>query len=917
MRTFIGWFLLPIALCGCESNKAQPKPEPPKLTVEFAGCQSVTRGPVCALGTKRKLRLWASSEPDAQLQVDIDGKALDLRSDKLDDGHIFDVKVPESAQVVHVRAQRGEAATTRSIDVTTAEEPETIRKAKKLRSEGKLQEAAEILEPLLASNDEVLHARAAGVLGRIERARGHHERAVSLLQDAIELERKSGSISAEVQDRCVLAYTLLYGPRSFSAARKVLEAAKDIEPDYPEGRVNTSYYRGIVAYETGALRDALRLLQQAAAGARRLGIADQLRDVLQLQADLLSTLGRYDEAGARMQEAFAMLGEAAPACRRGMLLNNMGWIGMRAPRSRRTNAQNDRIGQQLERAATLFEKDCPMPPQRAHVSTNLAILAWERGSLQQAQKHLDKARASVPSPEPRLAVWWSTLDGYLASAKGDHKAALKHFSTLEHIGETSSLPEASLEGALGRARLLAEEGKTAQARDAFQQADALLERWSIEVPLGEGRESFFERHERSSRARVSFLVETAKGAKKPEDQARLLEEAAHAARLSRARALRVLRASDRVDALPRVSRLGWEQSLADYRRRRAELAEQAADDWRRPTDELELALQRRRADQKKLRESLDKTLARISPARLTHNSKLRSPSKGEVVVTLFPAEHGWFAFTQDDSTQVHTINEDRPDALAASLIASIRDRIAQAKRIRFCPYGPTQNVDLHALMMDGKPLAQHLPVVYGIDVPAATPPSHEATHRALVVGDPRGDLAAARKEAEVVAATLGKAQWTVRRLTGEEASHTAIRDALSGGRLDLFHYAGHGVFEGRDGWESGLPLAGDAWLTIGDVLALPHAPRRVVLSGCETARTAPSATVAGLGLGQAFVVAGSDEVIAAKRPVDDALAGALASQLAKHPEQLDDLGVALATAQTEILAAHPDWDWATFRVLVP
>lgn len=922
MRTCLGWILVSIALCGCDSDKPRPEPDPPKLSVELGGCQSVTKGPVCALGPKRDLRLWVSSEPDAELQVEVDGKPLQTRPSKLDDGHVFDVDVPEAAQVVRVRARREGVSTTRSIDVTDAEEPEAIRKASALRSEGKLPEAAAVLEPMLSSSDEVLHARAARGLARVERARGNYQRAISLLRDAIELERKTGCISSEVQDRCVLAYTLLYGPRSFSEARSVLEGAKDLEADYAEGRVNTSYYRGLVAYETGDLRDALRLFRESADGARRLGITDQRRDVLQLQADLLSTLGRYDEAQTKMQEAFELLDADAPACRRGMLLNNMAWVAMRAPRSRRTQSQNAAIGKQLERAAGIFEKDCPMPPERAHVSTNRAILAWERGAIDEARKHLDEARASVPSPEPRLAVWWSTLEGYLAGARGDRKAALDHFSALERVGQAASLPEASLEGALGRARVLADEGKTDEARGAFEQADAMLERWSLEVPLGEGRESFFERHERTARARVAFLVDAAERAKKRKDRENLLDQAARAARLTRARALRVLRASDRVEALPRASRRAWEQSLADYRNRRAELAKEAADDWRRPADELEEALQRRQSAQQQLRESLDKTLARIAPARVVRtDASLRGPAPGEVVVTLFPGDRGWLVFTQGTSTHVDRVlvhqPESSPDSLAAALVEPLRNRLKEAKRVRLCPYGAAQDVDLHALRIDGTPLVQRVPVVYGIDVPVASEREPEARKRALVVGDPRGDLAAARKEADSVTAALTGTEWVVRQLTGEQASHAAIRDALAEGGLDLFHYAGHGVFEGRDGWESGLPLAGDAWLTVGDVLALARAPRRVVLSGCETARTAPGAAVAGLGLGQAFVVAGSGQVIAAKRPVDDALAGALASHLASQPARLDDLGAALAAAQAKMAAAHPKRDWAAFRVLVP
>jgi tetratricopeptide (TPR) repeat protein len=916
-----GWIVASTLLLGCTTPKPPPPPIPPPLTVEFAGCESVRRGSVCTPDAKRTLRLWIATRSDAKIDITIDGAASSSRPTEAAAGHAYQVPLPENARALRVTATRGGAKSTRTLALATDRRPDAVHKANALRLEGKLDDAEAALAALMKGSDSADHAQAVRVLARIERVRGNTKRAIKLFREAIDQERTSGSVSDEMQDRFALAFTLLYGMRAFAKARAVLDAASAIEAEYPEGKVTASYYRGLLAYETGDLRSALRLFRESAVGAQRLDLVDHQRDVLQSIADLLSTLGRYEEASERMQAAQALLGADSPPCRRAGLLNNAAWIAMRAPRSRVTDARRQRIEDQLQEARSLFEGNCATPSEAANVLTNLAIIAWDRGDLNRTEELLNRARKAVADPDPRVAVWWLTLDGHLARARKDDRAALRHFSTLERIGAASSMPEASLEGALGRAGTLADADQIDEARAAFAQADALLDRWSVEAPLGEGRETFVERHERAARTRVAFLVAAAQRQKENGPRQALLKEAVHAARWSRARALRVLQVSDRVEALPPEKRRAWETSLADYRERRAALATEAADDWRRPKDELERMIAKRQDAQKALSASLDASLARLAPSTpRSADSALPTPKPGELVVVYFPSSEGWFAFTVDrEGVGVYQLG--RIDAagsveeLGRRLLDPMANALRVARRIRFAPYGALRAVDFHALIFGGEPLVQHAPVVFGVDLHPLHAVSSKG-HRALVVGDPRGDLAAARTEAARVGRALRAAKWDVRSMTGTIATHDGVRDALAVEGLQLFHYAGHGVFEGRDGWESGLPLAGGTWLTIGDVLALPRVPDRVVLSGCETARTSTNTVATGLGLAQAFVVSGSREVVAAMRPVDDALAAAVAAQLTKNAEGSLDLATGLAAAQRKVSIEHPAWDWAAFRVLV-
>ncbi|KYF91717.1 hypothetical protein BE20_13915 [Sorangium cellulosum] len=186
-----------------------------------------------------------------------------------------------------------------------------------------------------------------------------------------------------------------------------------------------------------------------------------------------------------------------------------------------------------------------------------------------------------------------------------------------------------------------------------------------------------------------------------------------------------------------------------------------------------------------------------------------------------------------------------------------------------------------------------------------------------MVADPQRDLPAARREADAVAAALEGQGRAVERLSGGVATHAAVASALEQPGIALFHYAGHGFFGGIDGWDSGLPLAGGGQLAVSDILALRRAPAQVVLSGCDTARTgaAPGARGLGLGLAQAFLVAGAGSVIAATRPVDDALAERMMVALVAAGQE--DPGAQLREATLAALRATPSSDWASFRALVP
>jgi tetratricopeptide (TPR) repeat protein len=942
--------LIATAATSCKQAEKSPPAAPPELSVEPSGCRSARVGPVCEVAAGRPVRLWIKAAEGAEVAIMIDGKPApaSVADVSVQGGRRAAIDLPEAARELSVIASKGGG----QASFRLALEPKTanalLEEAEALRQRGELDNAKARLEGALKDPRASVRVRAqaTGKLARVERGKGNTEEAIRLFHEALRLDREGGLLSDEFSDRFALAYTLIYYGRRFSDARAALEPLDALAASYPEGRAIAPYYRGLVAYETGDLRTALRLFRESAEGAERLGLDDHRVDVLQPSAGVLSSLGRSAEAEELLREAKERLPKGASPCRRAHLLNDIGWLALRASASSGgAPARGTDPLPPLEEAYAIYRDVCREPADVCNVLTNLALAELDRGRPAEAQRYLKEARRADRRPDARIEAWWLILEGRIALGGGEAREALTWYDRLDTIGASALLPDARFEAALGRAQALDALGRTEKAREAYAAAEGLLDELSLLVPLGEGRETFLARHEQSTRRRVDFLLREARREDRRGGPRALAarREAAAAARKGRARILSALQRIDRVGALSPAERAVWESALASYRRERAALDEKAAGDWQLPGDRLAEATRERASEHARLRAALDQALASLpsgpssraaAGATVRPEDALPEPEDGEVLLVYHPVVEGWagFAITRGDVLERHLGAIDRdapPPRLAEQLLLPFRDAIAGAKRIRLAAFGPFDRVDFQALPWEGRPLLAHAPILYGLDLPrrSVRPRDAPLPKAAVVVADPRGDLPAARGEASRVAGALEHAfepPPRVTRLEGPSATHDAVRRALELPGATLFHYAGHGVFQGRDGWESGLPLAEGGWLTVGDVMALAATPPLVVLSGCDTARTTDTAPAAGLGLAQAFIVAGASVVIAAARPVNDKLAAAMMGSLyeAQREQAARDLASfdapeALRRAQLAAMVELPDGDWASFRALVP
>ena len=219
---------------------------------------------------------------------------------------------------------------------------------------------------------------------------------------------------------------------------------------------------------------------------------------------------------------------------------------------------------------------------------------------------------------------------------------------------------------------------------------------------------------------------------------------------------------------------------------------------------------------------------------------------------------------------------------------------------------------------------------YPLDLGISARTADAVGNEALVVSDPRSDLPNAKQEGEATAEALRSMGFRVLTSQGAAVSHSTLASGLP--QAAFFHYAGHAVLQGVDGFSGGFPLKNGSSFNVGDILSLPQVPRIAVVFGCEGARTA-GGPVETLGIAQAFVMRGSLVAVAPQRVVDDKassrfatsfyaeLAKARARQSASDGNSANSANSGnewarlVGLAVTAAKQGHPDA--SAFRVVVP
>lgn len=847
--------------------RVEPKPEPVALEVLFSGCREVRAGPVCVYDPETaKLRVWANVDAAFGPRLWFDGSAFEAEAEEVEGGQRWVVSPPSGARTLEVRADLDgkPGRFSLALDPSPALSIPVLDELVQMRKSGKAKEARARLTELLPTFKGKERAKALMQAGDLAFMMQDHDAIEAMYSQGFEQAVEHGL----VRDASTMAQLLMY----LCVALRPDEQCTStwLERDAPLAAVDHqqlslhTYYRGLYEASRGNLRGALAAHERGALIARRLGLGAVEAGAVTEQMLLVGRMGAWERARALRQRAQSLESEVSPTTR-GQLINTVAWMLLEA-RARQRPAE-DPTPLLLRARAALDLPDIVSQRMRATTQLNLAYAAVLDGEADQAREWLAKiADEQLPHHEDRL--WRQLLRARVALLSGDEAEARRGFTALATEAERRYEPELRWHALLGQAEVLERRGKLDDALATYALAERVLDEQLPRIAMGEGRARFIAERDRGTRRLVALLLRMDRPA-----------DALCTARLARTRALRA------VARQMRASKASAEQqkALQDYRDARTRLEQQWDDSWSLPAAAARQRQRELSAQRKDNQEAFDRALGGSHEGAEASCEDLASVPPGRVDLHFVQLDEGWVGFAVDArAIWVRELGaiESRDEGVAASwgptLVEPFADALADAKSLRVMPTGALNRVPFHALpapFEPGKMLIDVMPVWYGLDLPGRTTKAAvRPAGRATIVAPP-SNLRSAPGEIEGVDAALSGAGWKVRRLEGEQAQGDVVRGALAG--VDLLHYVGHARADELGGWSSALSLARDGTVDVGDVLVLGQTPPTVVLNGCETGRTDPQALAGGMSLAHAFVLGGSDLVIATDREVDDKAAAAL------------------------------------------
>lgn len=669
-----------------------------------------------------EVRLWVRG---ARPEVRVDGRPIEPEHvEAIDDGHHL-----------RVRPATGSSNLTLSRDGRRWARPLRTPRAVPLLDELGSERTQENLDRIERerSSDERERAALLSQAGRIALSLGQDELAVERLTAGRDAHRDVGEWTEAIHDAVAAAWVLhrrLWRPEEAEAA---LRSVSSLESTAVLPSARLRYRLARVLAEHGDLLGANQALSSVIEVARRLDVASVLTQAVTKRADILHRTGRSAEARELLESFEARVS----GCDRADVLSTRAWLEV-------IDAAESSAADSLVRAAEDSYQQCGAQDEhRANASVNVALAAFARGDLPEAEAALDRARSA--GGQGVVRAWDLALSARMALAENPDRS-LRSYDELARRASLAGALSDQWRAQLGRGRALLALRRLDDAEGAFRAAESVLARESELLALGSAP-SVAGRRWSSASELAGLLI------------ARGRSDAA----------LVVLR-SARLRTLARRPLGKIDDRVREVTRARVALEGDASVAWELPLDELADLEQSRASRLEHLQQALD--AVRGEPF------EPRPMSDGELLVVVFPHEDGRIVMQSDGCTTAGAIvgANEWPD-LDLTNISYVRVVGAGAHSFAVPP------VDL--------------PVLHSLDI--SLPTERRTGPGALVIVDPAGNLRGARIEGAHVAGHLDAAMT----LAGDDATFAATVRSLQ--QVEHLHYAGHA--RQGDGLHSGLQLA--------------------------------------------------------------------------------------------------------------
>ncbi|MEO1574583.1 MAG: CHAT domain-containing protein [Pseudomonadota bacterium] len=878
MRRFVALLVLSVAGgCGPEHN-GQVAPPP-----WFSGCDDVIAGPTCLASVGSELSFWLpASRVDATVDApDVSG--MHIRREIVDGGTRLTIELAGKSRGVELRADGVQYR----LEVTMLDDDPALKRARELEDDAA---AIRALEALV----DPYPGRARAAIARRYLAQDRLDDALAELGRARDAFRAAGRTLGAVKQSAASSYFLIHRYRDYPAASAELAAATSFGAPSSDGQYFLAYHRALLAFNIGDARGALGHLDRAATLARRLGWVQREAHVDQVLAIQLQMLGRRADARRLLERWVSHPSNAAANCGRAMLLNNLAWAillqreaGEEAP---------DPMPYLLE-AGELGQSQCRASEQ-TNIRINQALAELHSNDLAAARESLGRISKADLEAERRFGDWAQLILGDLFAREGQHAEAQRVYAELAELSQREGTFGTQWRALVGGARSLAKAGDPEAAARAYARAGKLVLEHLDSVPLAEGRESFLAMHAVVWREHVSLLLALGE-----------TRSAFDVMRLSRRQARSALAIDQHLPSMDAQQLAQWQAAIGRYQAERDEFSRLSRAVRYAPADQVATLEAARSEQRKSMARRLDDAMGLLDGAPVPARSL--SQAADQLTVAFEELAEGWVVFVvrgPEVRTYRPMCRDLADNALAGCLVAPLDIELTDMRRLVVLSGPRDVSLDLASAAIGTRQLVDRVALSRVLDLPAVQ--GVQGDRAALVIADPTQTLPGARREADRVGEMLSESRWSV---TSSEAGERALIAAQMS-TASLLHFAGHAESAGVLGWDSALELGGGHDFRIGDVFALEHVPRFVVLSGCETgAASARSLDAAGIGLGEAFIARGSEWAVVTTRPVQDKSTRALITRF--YSLWLQGRRPETALREAQLAARQRGDDWAAFRLL--
>lgn len=937
----------------------------PVLPMYLIGCEIHHSDGSCTPRETGPLRIWIPESPRAKIAIRDDGLhrlpahklKVKIGDEEFDTDGVRELDKPSSAGAMTVYALEGLLLRQRTIPIRPRLALNWVDEAWAVRN-SEQQDAGKKAEERLHKHEADAERLSGQTLARYLSLKAQLAAEFdrpgweALFQKALQVNHAMGLLSEEVEDVLWLSERLAKHLGRVTDAEKQLQKYHAIIETLPEWRPWELQQQALYKSMRGDLRGALGILIEGRQFARRTGNLVGLHDLNKSGADLLSRLGRLDEA---MQWLAEVPPKDMGACRNieWLFAQSKVWLQARELDSRRPLSISLRNPKDLSSDALALVKTCDQPRQAELAYTYQALAALQQGDYDTAVKRIELARKNPAKKDNELDAARLYVLGESALGQQRWEDARTHFDALEDLGRANVLIHVQWQAKIGLAQraehLLHAGDSIAEVQELYQEAESLADRESLAAPLGLGSGSYLGRYERGTVLYLDLLLRQGD-----------LGTALNVIRHARVRSIQALTALERLANMQAPEKQAYAALIEGYEEVRAEINRIV----RKEGVATEEDAGKLRSEHVKLSAQALKYLEdalKLGGASALGAEAHREPDDHEALLACHPVTKGWVClFSYDKKIERADIDfadiEDprSQERLAAVLLTPFASRLQVAKTLTVIAYGAMRDIDIHLLPFGSKHLSlqEQKEVLYALDLPGArhvllklTTPSGAET-KAYALLNPEEQFPELNKTQQPISDSLKSLGFIpnlqvggARAYGGEIGSNRTsaktsespltserVRDSIKDSTL--FHVAAHVNYSQPGDLPPTLRLSDDVGLMASDILALPQVPRYATLFACESGRTKPEwGSIEQLGLAQAFIAHGhgSEWVLGTSRPIAPALAAEISTAFYRELASSRDAMEALRYAVTHSQFWPPDPnrkitkdnDVGAFRLYVP